>query len=182
MPSRSRTQVTGRISWVTPCILHYKYNKDKFLISELTCLKRGKRQKNTTLWVLKFPRVTADGPGDIGDQRSLCVVNDQPVGNPKRKVWWVQQLVFPQFRNQGMSSLERRDKRLKVMLAGLRRLWTIYIWRIGQALLASCNAEPTHNTTKYFAPNLRWGCQSHRFAWNKGYERIEWKIVKYASK
>jgi hypothetical protein len=33
---------------------------------------------------------------------------------------------------------------------------------------ASCNAEPTHNTTKYFAPNLRWGCQSHRFAWNKG--------------
>jgi hypothetical protein len=23
---------------------------------------------------------------DVGDQRSLCVVNDQPVGNPKRKV------------------------------------------------------------------------------------------------
>jgi hypothetical protein len=21
--------------------------------------------------------------------KSLCVVNDQPVGNPKRKVWWV---------------------------------------------------------------------------------------------
>jgi hypothetical protein len=25
---------------------------------------------------------------------------------------------------------------------------------------------------------LRWGCQSHRFAWNKGYECIEWKTVK----
>jgi hypothetical protein len=24
---------------------------------------------------------------------------------------------------------------------------------------------------------LRWGCQSHRFAWKKGYERIEWKTV-----
>jgi hypothetical protein len=23
---------------------------------------------------------------DVGDRRSLCVVNDQPVGNPKRKV------------------------------------------------------------------------------------------------
>jgi hypothetical protein len=22
-------------------------------------------------------------------EASLCVVNDQPVGNPKRKVWWV---------------------------------------------------------------------------------------------
>jgi hypothetical protein len=77
---------------------------------------------------------------------------------------------------------ERRDKRLKVMLASLRQLQTIYIWCLVQALLASCNAEPAHNTTKYFAPNLRWGCQSHRFAWNKVYERIEWKTIKYASK
>jgi hypothetical protein len=37
--------------------------------------------------------------------------------------------------------------------------------------------EPAHNTTKYFVPNLRWGCQSHRFAWTKGYERIEWKVI-----
>jgi hypothetical protein len=27
MPSRSRTRVTGRISWDTPCILHYKQKK-----------------------------------------------------------------------------------------------------------------------------------------------------------
>jgi hypothetical protein len=32
----------------------------------------------------------------------------------------------PQLRNQGMSILERRDKRLKVMLASLRQLRTIY--------------------------------------------------------
>jgi hypothetical protein len=29
--------------------------------------------------------------------------------------------------------------------------------------------KPAHNTTKNFAPNLRWGCQSHRFAVNKGF-------------
>jgi hypothetical protein len=29
--------------------------------------------------------------------------------------------------------------------------------------LASSNAESAHNTTKYFIPNLRRGCQSHRF-------------------
>jgi hypothetical protein len=43
--------------------------------------------------------------------------------------------------------------------------------------LASSNAEPATHTTKYFVPNFRWGCQSHRFAWNKGYELIEWKVI-----
>jgi hypothetical protein len=33
---------------------------------------------------------------------------------------------------------------------------------------ASSNVEPAHNTTKLLCPNLRWGCQSHRFAENKG--------------
>jgi hypothetical protein len=55
-----------------------------------------------------------------------------------------------------------RQQRLKVMLASLWQLQTIYMWCLVQALLASCNVEPAHNTTKYFAPNLRWGCQSHR--------------------
>jgi hypothetical protein len=27
-----------------------------------------------------------DAPGECGNRQSLCVVNDQPVGNPKRKV------------------------------------------------------------------------------------------------
>jgi hypothetical protein len=30
------------------------------------------------------------------------------------------------------------------MLASLRQLRTIYIWRLIQALLASCNAEPAY--------------------------------------
>jgi hypothetical protein len=34
-----------------------------------------------------------------------------------------------------------------VMLASLRQLWTIYIWRLVQALLASCNAEPAYTQT-----------------------------------
>jgi hypothetical protein len=50
---------------------------------------------------------------------------------------------------------EERIIRLKAMLASLRKLRTIYIWRLVQALLASYNAEPAHNTTKYFVPNLR---------------------------
>jgi hypothetical protein len=62
-------------------------------------------------------------------------------------------------------------------LLASRQLWTIY--RVPRPVLcfASCNVEPAHNTTKYFISNLRWGCQSHRFAWNKGYERIEWKAI-----
>jgi hypothetical protein len=32
----------------------------------------------------------------------------------------------------------------------------------------SRNVKPAHNTTNNFSPNLRWGCQSHRFAVNKG--------------
>jgi hypothetical protein len=55
----------------------------------------------------------------------------------------------PRFYRSG----EERAVQLKVMLARLRQLRTIYIWRLVQALLANCNAEPVHNTTKYFAPN-----------------------------
>jgi hypothetical protein len=35
-----------------------------------------------------------------------------------------------------------------VMLASLQQLQTIYIWRLVQALLASCNVEPAHTQTK----------------------------------
>jgi hypothetical protein len=53
-------------------------------------------------------------------------------------------------------------------LLASRQLRTIY--RVPRPVLcfASCNAEPAQNTTKYFVSNLRWGCQSHRFAVNKG--------------
>jgi hypothetical protein len=85
---------------------------------------------------------------------------------------------FPSVKKPRFVDQERRDERLKVMQTGLialqqgRRL-TILV----DSSSASSNTEPAHNTTKYFAPNLRWGCQSHQFAWNKGYECIEWKTV-----
>jgi hypothetical protein len=53
-------------------------------------------------------------------------------------------------------------------LLASRQLRTIYRASRPMLCFASGNAEPAHNTTKYFAPNLRWGCQSHRFAINKG--------------
>jgi hypothetical protein len=34
----------------------------------------------------------------------VLMVFHRPVGNPKRKVWWVQQQAFPLERNQGMSN------------------------------------------------------------------------------
>jgi hypothetical protein len=38
------------------------------------------------------------------------------------------------------------------MLASLRRLQTIYIWRLVQALLASCNVAPVHTQTNTLSP------------------------------
>jgi hypothetical protein len=45
-----------------------------------------------------------------------------------------------------------RQLRLKVMLASLRQLRTIYIWRLVLALLASCNAEPAHTQPSILFP------------------------------
>jgi hypothetical protein len=49
-------------------------------------------------------------------------VNTRPVGNPKWKVWWAQQQVFPSVRNQGMSNQGGRSQTLKVMLASFMTL------------------------------------------------------------
>jgi hypothetical protein len=76
-----------------------------------------------------------------------------PLGTPRGRYDEYNSKIFPQLRNQGLISiLERRDKRLKVMLARLQRLQTIYIWRLVQALLASCNAEPAHTQTNTLLP------------------------------
>jgi hypothetical protein len=62
---------------------------------------------------------------------------------------------FPSVKKPRFMPIRRKEtKLLKVMLASLRQLWTIYICHLVQALLASCDAEPAHNTTKYFVPNL----------------------------
>jgi hypothetical protein len=47
---------------------------------------------------------------------------------------------------------EERRRRLKVMQTSLRQLRTIYIWRLVQALLASCNVEPAHTQTNTLLP------------------------------
>jgi hypothetical protein len=87
---------------------------------------------------------------------SLCVVNDQPVGKPQEEGVMSIAASFPSVKKPRLSILERRDKRLKVMQTGLialqqgRRLMILV-----DSSSASSNAEPAHNTTKYFAPNLR---------------------------
>jgi hypothetical protein len=75
-----------------------------------------------------------------------------PLGTPRGRYDKYSSKIFPQLRNQGLSFLERRDKRLKVMLASLRWLRTIYIWHLVQALLASCNAEPAHTQPSTLFP------------------------------
>jgi hypothetical protein len=53
---------------------------------------------------------------------------------------------FPQLRNRGLSFMERRDKRLKVMLASLRQLRTIYrAPHPSFALLVATRNLHTHN-------------------------------------
>jgi hypothetical protein len=49
-----------------------------------------------------------------------------PLGTPRRRCDEYSSKVFPQLRNQSLINQERRDKRLKVMLASLRQLRTIY--------------------------------------------------------
>jgi hypothetical protein len=43
----------------------------------------------TLVWLLSDGWQVLDAPSWCGAWQSLCVVNNQPVGNPKRKVWWV---------------------------------------------------------------------------------------------
>jgi hypothetical protein len=70
MPSRSRTQVIGRISWVIPCILHYKYNKDKtFLIFEFTSLSKEKCGKRTNHTKKRFEKIFQTHSREIRNSR-----------------------------------------------------------------------------------------------------------------
>jgi hypothetical protein len=51
---------------------------------------------------------------------------------------------------------EERQRRLKVMQTGLITLQQgRHLTILVDSSSASSNAEPAHNTTKYFAPNLR---------------------------
>jgi hypothetical protein len=76
-----------------------------------------------------------------------------PLGTPRGRCDKYNSKIFPQLRNQGMSILERRDKRLKVMRTGLvtlqqgRRL-TILV----DSASASSNAEPAHTQPSTLFP------------------------------
>jgi hypothetical protein len=124
--------------------------------------------KILTLWLFYVDVMLASCKLEISDAARCVDVNHRPVGNPKRKVWWVQQQAFPSVRNQGLIVSRKKPNSRRWCLLASWQLQTIY--KVPRLVLcfASCNAEPAHNTTKYFVPNLRWGCQSHRFAVNKG--------------
>jgi hypothetical protein len=49
-----------------------------------------------------------------------------PLGTPRGRCDEYSSKIFPQLRNQGLSFRRGPNKRLKVMLASLRQLWTIY--------------------------------------------------------
>jgi hypothetical protein len=76
-----------------------------------------------------------------------------PLGTPRGMCDEYSSKIFPQLRNQGMSILERRDKRLKVMRTGLitlqqgRRL-TILV----DSSSASSNVEPAHTQPNTLFP------------------------------
>jgi hypothetical protein len=90
---------------------------------------------------------------DDGTRKELVPSSiSSPLGTPRGRCDEYSSKIFSQLRNQGMSILERRDKRLKVMLASLRQLWKIYLWRLVQALLANCNVEPTHTQPSTLLP------------------------------
>jgi hypothetical protein len=80
---------------------------------------------------------------------------------------------FPSVRNQGISIRRRADNMTEGDACKLRDSSGQFIGRLVQDLLCEQQRGTCTHTTKYFVSNLRWGCQSHRFAWNKGYERIE---------
>jgi hypothetical protein len=126
--------------------------------------RRGAAARASTAAML----VGEEEEAGVADAAWCVDVNHRPVGNPKRKVWWVQQPAFPSVRNQGLIISRKKPNSRRWCWLALWQLRIIYKAPHPVLCFASCNAEPAHNITKYFALNLRWGCQSHRFAINKG--------------
>jgi hypothetical protein len=66
----------------TPRGRYDNHNSKSSLSCETKVYRISRRKPNFRRWCLMLLV-------DVGAWWSLCVVNDQPVGNPKRKVWWV---------------------------------------------------------------------------------------------
>jgi hypothetical protein len=123
------------------------------------------RQQRQKTWLLL-------GRGDEWCQKTcwrvVDEVNDRPVGNPKRRFDEYSSKFSLSTKPRYVNPVGKSQYSRRWCLLALRQLRSIYRAPRPVLSFASCNAEPAHNTTKYFVPNLRWGCQSHRFAVNKG--------------
>jgi hypothetical protein len=75
-----------------------------------------------------------------------------PLGTPRGRCDEYSSKVFPQLRNQGMSILERRDKRLKVMLASFATAPNNLYGASSKLCFASSNVEPTHTQLSTLFP------------------------------
>jgi hypothetical protein len=105
----------------------------------------------------------------IWNQPSDGAVLRHPVGNHKRKVWGAQQQVSLSCETKVYRISRRKPNFRRRCLLALRHFrQRRQKDTVGVKLFTSSNVEPAHNTTKNFIPNLRWDCQSHRFAVNKG--------------
>jgi hypothetical protein len=78
---------------------------------------------------------------------------------------------FPSVWNQGLiEPVGEGNHFWRLMLTGFGDSSRQFVYGayLGRSFGTSSNVEPAHNTTKVLCPNLQWGCQSHRFAMNKG--------------
>jgi hypothetical protein len=109
-------------------------------------------------------------PGNGARKIAWWRVHVCPVGNPKRRVWWAQQQVFPQHETKVYGTSRRKNQLPKAdaQLAS-RQLQTIYIWRLVQGVALHQQQRGTCiQYNQVLCPNLQWGCQSLQFAINKG--------------
>jgi hypothetical protein len=86
VPARPRTQINSRRSCTGPCVAG-PYRKRRQLAA------RWKKSLGPACW---------------------WRVDDRPVGNPKRKVWWAQQQVFPQYETKIYRTSRRKNQLPKV--------------------------------------------------------------------
>jgi hypothetical protein len=75
-----------------------------------------------------------------------------PLGTPRGRCDEYSSKIFPQLRNQGMSILERRDKRLKVMLASFMTSPDNLYGASSKLCFASSNVEPAHTQPNTLFP------------------------------
>jgi hypothetical protein len=97
----------------------------------------------------------------------LMACKYSPLGTPRGR--------YDEHSSKSSLSCETKVDRTSRIKPNFRRWCLIASWHSGQghkinylsACLPLAATWNLHNTTKNFAPNLQWGCQSHRLAVNK---------------